>query len=292
VAKKPSLCCAGDEITVDFAKSLIDAEGIGQDDVPDFLSVSLSSTDYVGHLFGPSSLEAEDNLKRLDQTIADLLAHVDATVGLDKTLIVLSADHGAPEAPGYLATIGIEAQHFSFQDVDTSPGFERLRQKFGLSTELIESFTNPYLYLDYASITGAGLEKAEVETAVAQELQKLPGIAFAIASTALRAAAVPDTFVGRAVMANFHPDRSGDIYIVFEPHWFVADFDGLHVSSAHGSPWTYDSYVPVIFAGPGITPQRVPRRVETVDVAPTIASYLGTKPPSGATGVPLPEALP
>lgn len=286
-----TLSPAGDEITVDFAKALIDAEGIGQDDVPDFLSVSLSSTDYVGHVFGPSSLEAEDNMKRLDRTLADLLAHVNATVGLDQTLIVLSADHGAPEAPGYLETLGIKAQHFSFKDVDTTPGFARLRQKFGLSFELIESFTNPYLYLDYAAISGAGLDKAEVEAAVAEELQKLPGIAFAIGSSAMREAAVPDTFVGRAVLSNFHPDRSGDIYVVFEPHWFVADFDGLHVASAHGSPWTYDSFVPLIFSGPGIVPQRIARRVETVDVAPTVAAYLRTKPPSGATGRVLTEVL-
>jgi arylsulfatase A-like enzyme len=127
---------------------------------------------------------------------------------------------------------------------------------------------------------------------VAEELQKLPGVALAIGSSALRAGAAPDTAVGRAVMANFHPDRSGDIYVVFEPHWFVADFDGLHVASAHGSPWTYDTHVPVIVAGPGVEAQHVARRVETVDVAPTIAAYLGTKPPSGASGAPLVEALP
>ncbi|MDF2235758.1 alkaline phosphatase family protein [Albimonas sp. CAU 1670] len=283
---------AGDEITADFAKALIDAEGLGQDDVPDFLSVSLSSTDYVGHVFGPSSLEAEDNMKRLDRTLADLLAHVDAKVGLDRTLIVLSADHGAPEAPGYLATLGIEARTFSFDDVDAEPGFKRLQREFGLSRELIESFTNPYVYLDRSAIESAGLDARAVEAAVAEELQKLPGIALAIGSASLRAGAAPDTAVGRAVTANFHPDRSGDVYVVFEPHWFVADFDGLHVASAHGSPWAYDTYVPVIFAGPGIQPGRIARRIETVDVAPTIAARLGIKPPSGASGEPLTEALP
>jgi hypothetical protein len=92
---------------------------------------------------------------------------------------------------------------------------------------------------------------------------------------------VPRGKIQDAVLANFHPDRSGDIYIVFEPHWFIADFDGLHVASAHGSPWTYDTHVPIIVAGPGIAPGRVARRVETVDVAPTIAAYLNR---SGALG--------
>ena len=286
-----TLSPAGDEITADFAKTLIDAEGLGQDDVTDYLAVSFSSTDYVGHIFGPSSLESEDNILRLDRTLADLLAHVDARVGLDRTLVVLSSDHGAPEHPDYLATLGIEAGTFNFERVDTEPGLVRLTAAFGESRDLILNFSNPYLYLDTAVIEERGLERAAVERAVADELELLPGIAHAIPSSALRAGAVPRGKIQDAVLANYHPDRSGDIYIVFEPHWFIADFDGLHVSSAHGSPWTYDSHVPIIVAGPGIEPGRVARRVETVDVAPTIATYLGTKPPTGALGQPLVEAL-
>jgi hypothetical protein len=119
----------------------------------------------------------------------------------------------------------------------------------------------------------------------------MPGIAYAISSADLRDGRVAQTSVSQAVLANFHPDRSGDIYVVFEPHWFVADFDGLTVASSHGSPWSYDSYVPVIFAGPDISPATVYRRVETVDVAPTISAYLGIKPPSGSRGRVLDEVL-
>ena len=91
---------AGDELTLDFAKTLLEQEQLGQDRVPDYLAISFSSTDYVGHIFGASSLESEDNLVRLDRTLADLFAHVDEKVGLTNTLIVLSADHGQPEVPG------------------------------------------------------------------------------------------------------------------------------------------------------------------------------------------------
>ena len=286
-----TLSPAGDEITVDFAKALMDAEDIGQDDVPDFMSVSLSSTDYVGHIFGPSSLEAEDNIKRLDRALADLLAHVDATVGLDKTLVVLSADHGAPEAPGYLKTLGIQAQTFLFEQAEKTDSFARLKARFSIGEDLVSGFTNPYLYLDQAAIDAAGATRAEVEAAVAAELQGMRGIAYAVTSSALRSGSVADTKIARAVRANFHPDRSGDIYVVFEPHWFVADFDGLVVASAHGSPWTYDSHVPVIFAGPDIDAGRISRPVETVDVAATIAMIMRTKLPSGAVGVPLGEVL-
>ena len=99
------------------------------------------------------------------------------------------------------------------------------------------------------------------------------------------------TPLNRAILNNYSHSRSGDIYIVFEPHWMIADFDGLLVASTHGSPWTYDTFVPVIFAGAGVTHQRVFRRIHTVDVAPSIAAFLGAKPPSGATGVVLTELL-
>ncbi|MVO17052.1 alkaline phosphatase family protein [Parasedimentitalea huanghaiensis] len=286
-----TLSPAGDALTVDFAKTLIDVEQVGTDEVTDYLSISLSSTDYVGHIFGPSSLESEDNLKQLDGQLADLLSYVDARVGLRNTLVILSADHGGAENPGYLETLGIEAQMFSFDSLDTTPGAQRLKDAFGVGRELIQNFSAPYVYLDQALIAERGLDADEVERAVAQELQQLPGIAFAVSSSALRRGQVADTSISNSVLRNFHPDRSGDIYVVFEPHWFIGDLDGLSVAAAHGSPWSYDSHVPLIFAGPGIQAKTVVRRVETVDIAPTITTYLGTKLPSGVSGVPLVEVF-
>jgi len=286
-----TLSPAGDEIVVDFAKALIDAEDIGQDEVPDFLSVSLSSTDYVGHLFGPSSLEAEDNFGRLDRALADLLAHVDQKVGLDRTLVVLSADHGGPENPGYLAQFGIGGGIIDVEGANTAPALARVKDAFGIEGDLIESFSNPYVYLDQALIAESDADPGEVAAAVAAELRALPGVDQAITSDALSRGAVAAGPVSDAVLANFHPERSGDIYIVFQPHWFIADFDGLSVAATHGSPWAYDTHVPVILAGPGIPPGRIARRVETVDLAPTIAAYLGTGLPSGTRGRLLVEVL-
>ena len=286
-----TLSPAGDALTVDFAKTLIDVEQVGADEVTDYLSVSLSSTDYVGHIFGPSSLESEDNLKQLDGQLAELLSYVDARVGLRNTVVILSADHGGAENPGYLETLGIEAQMFSFDNLDTTPGAQRLKDAFGVGRELIQNFSVPYVYLDQALVAELGLDADEVERAVAQELQQLPGIAFAVSSSALRRGQVADTSISKSVLRNFHPDRSGDIYVVFEPHWFIGDLDGLSVAAAHGSPWSYDSHVPLIFAGPGIQAKTVVRRVETVDIAPTITTYLGTKLPSGVSGVPLLEVF-
>jgi predicted AlkP superfamily pyrophosphatase or phosphodiesterase len=287
-----TLSPAGDELTLDFAKTLLNQEELGQDDVPDYLAVSFSSTDYVGHLFGASSLESEDNIAHLDRTLADLLDYVDRKVGLKNTLIVLSADHGQPEVPGHLHELGIEDAHYFDTDaLDKAPAIAALKKKFGMGEELIEAFFPPYVYLNHQLIREKGLDQGAVELAVAEELLKFDGVAAAVSSTALRTDSLPDTLLMRAILRNFNSKRSGDIYLVFEPNVFINDFDGLTVASTHGSPWRYDTYVPVIFAGAGLQPQLVSRPVTPYDIAPTLAAYLGVKPPSGSIGIPLPEVL-
>ena len=99
------------------------------------------------------------------------------------------------------------------------------------------------------------------------------------------------TSLTRSLLNSHNPRRSGDIFVVFKPHWFINDFDGLSVAATHGSPWRYDTYVPIIFAGAGLQPQRVYRKVYTVDVASTLAAFVGAKPPSGASGQVLREVV-
>jgi predicted AlkP superfamily pyrophosphatase or phosphodiesterase len=287
-----TLSPAGDELTLSFARALIENEALGEDEVTDYLAVSFSSTDYVGHLFGASSLEAEDNLARLDRTLAALFEYLDEKIGLDNTLIVLSADHGQPEAPGYLNALGIRNAHYFDTDaLDKTPAIEALKGQFGIGEELIEAFFQPYVYLNRDLIRDRGLDQAEVELAVAEQLQKFPGVAAAVSSTALRTANLPDTLLMRSILRNFHPKRSGDIYVVFEPNVFINDFDSLTVASTHGSPWRYDTFVPVYFAGRGLSPQTVHRPITPYDIAPTLSAYIGAKPPSGAIGNALPEVL-
>ncbi|MEM9305054.1 MAG: alkaline phosphatase family protein [Pseudomonadota bacterium] len=283
---------AGDELTIDFAKALIDNEAIGKDDVTDYLSVSLSSTDYVGHLFGPSSLEAEDNLLRLDRALANLLAHVDDKVGLAHTLVVLSADHGGPEAPPLLQSYGLDAGYVDTGSWDREESISRLKKRFGIGDELIRSFWAPYVYLNREAIASRHLDQREVEEAVAEEIMRFEGVSLALSSSALQAGAVADTDLNRLILNSHNPRRSGDVFVVFRPQWFINDFDGLTVASTHGSPWTYDTFVPVIFLGPGLEAQQVARRIETVDVASTLSAIAGTNRPSGARGAVLPEVVP
>ena len=281
---KLTLGPAGDRITADFAKALIDAEGLGDDDVTDYLSVSFSSTDYIGHLFGPSSLEAEDNLLHLDRTLADLFSFIDREIGLDRTLIVLSADHGTPEAPGYLRELGKLGGYVTPDNWDTTKAAERIRDRFGLSGKLIQGYDHPYLNLSNEVRNAEGVDLVALETAIAEELVALEGVAYAFPSSRLRQGSLPENALTRAVLNNYNPDRSGDIYVVFNPGWFINDFDGLSVTVTHGSPWRYDTYVPIAFAGYGLSPQTVSRRVHTVDVASTLAALADTRPPDGAAG--------
>jgi len=286
-----TLSPAGDQLTLDFAKALISNEQLGKDDVPDFLGVSFSTTDYVGHMFGPSSLESEDNILQLDQTLAELFSFIDENVGLENTLIVLSADHGTPEVPGYLQELGIQAGFVEPKSWDKQPALTELKKQFGVDKDLIVGYDHPYVYLNHEVIKKNKLNQAEVEKALAKQLVQFEGIAQAVSSSDLRGANLPDTPINHSILNNFNPNRSGDIYIVFEPHWFIRDFDGLEVSCTHGSPWSYDTYVPIIFGGMDIPAQRVVRRVQVVDIAATLATYMGTKPPSGSAGVPLIEVF-
>ena len=282
---------AGDELTLQFVGELIENEAIGADEVTDYLSVSFSSTDYVGHLFGPSSLESEDNLLRLDRTLAALIKYVDEQVGLENTLIVLSADHGGPEAPPDMQQYGFESRYVAPDSWETEDGFKALKKRFGIGKQLIQQFNPPYVYLDRELIAEKGLALGDVEAAVAAELVKFDGVALAVSSSAMASGRLPDTPLLRSVLNNYNPRRSGDVYVVFSPNCFINDFDGLAVAATHGSPWRYDTFVPVIFAGAGLEPMRVFREIHTVDVAPTLAAVATTKPPSGTRGQVLVEVL-
>ena len=286
-----TLSPAGDELTLDFAKKLVENEDMGKDDVTDYLSVSFSSTDYVGHVFGPSSLEAEDNLLRLDKTLEDLFAFVDKKVGLENTLIVLSADHGGPEAPPQVNEYGIEANYVDPEKWDKAPAIKKLKKELGVGKELIQAFNSPYVYLNKEVIKEKGLDLAKVEETVAAEFMRFKGVSNAVSSMALMDGRVANTEDMHLILNSHNPKRSGDIFILFEPNWFINDFDGLIVACTHGSLWNYDTFVPVIFAGANIKHKNVYRKIETVDIARTLSAYVDVKPPSGANGNILPEVL-
>ena len=286
-----TLSPAGDELTRDFALTLLEEESLGQDDVPDFLAISFSSTDYVGHIFGASSLESEDNIARLDATIASLLKRIDELVGLEHTLIVLSADHGQPEVPGHLQELGIgSAGLFDTHQIDREVVNRSLMKHFNVNQSLIEAFFQPYIYLDHELMAEHQLDPRSVQQVTAALVKELPGV-YSVFTKYGRTPKNEDVSIAEKVRNNFHPDRSGDIYVVFEPQVFINDFDGLTVASTHGSPWQYDTHVPVIFSGYGLNALSVTRPVTPYDIAPTLSALLGIAAPAAAVGVPLVEVV-
>ncbi|HYB99944.1 MAG TPA: alkaline phosphatase family protein [Candidatus Limnocylindrales bacterium] len=277
---------AGDELLADFAGTLLEEEDLGEDEVPDYLSVSFSSNDYVGHLFGPESVEAEDELLRLDRTLADFLKLVDDEVGLERTLIVLSADHGAAEPPAQLSARGITASTILLSELAQSEPVRKLERRYGLKKPLVRAGWPPYFYLDRQAILTAGADPARVQRELAAALRELEGIAAVIPAADLLARRTPDTPLMAKVRRNFHPLRSGDLHIVADPGWQLLDKEEARrtLATIHGSPWRYDAWVPLIFAGPGIRPGTTATPVSTTDIAPTMSALLGVRPPSRASG--------
>jgi len=274
----------GDQLLLDFSKELIINEQLGQDSVPDYLSISFSSVDVINHFFGPSSLENEEVIRRLDSTLADLFKLIDKTVGLKHTLIVFSADHGMADMPEYMTELGYAAGRLVPKEIVTTAN--QAGQQLGID-EVVRFFFRPYIYLDDKKIAAKKLDHAQVEQAVANALTDFEGINLAVSTKSLATQKGNPLF--KKVRRNQHVTRSGDIYIIQEPYWFLFD-EGL-IAGMHGSPWRYDTHVPIIFVGPGIDAQTVHRLVHPVDVAPTIAALLGMTPPSSAQGLLLKEVL-
>ncbi|MGR5359552.1 alkaline phosphatase family protein [Vibrio mediterranei] len=283
---------AGDEITADFAKTLLAQEKLGSGDATDYLAISFSSNDYVVHLYGASSLETEDNLVRLDKTLADLFKYVDDSIGLDNTLIVLSADHGVPEASPTVNTLGLRQPFYFNKDaLLTDALMARLKNEFGLEKDVIKLYAQPYIYLDHELIAAKKVSLRDVQKVIAEEVMKVKGVATAVTSEDIANNRVADSRVNELIRNNYHPLRSGDVYMVFGPRTYINNMDGLTIASTHGSPWRYDTHVPVIFAGHNLKPQTVMRPVTPYDIAPTLSGYLDVSAPSGATGVLLEEVF-
>ena len=275
----------GDQLTASFGKAAVLGEELGQDDAVDYLSLSFSGVDATNHFFGPSSLENEEMVRMLDRTLADLFDFLDENVGQDQVLYVLSADHGMPEMPEQMAEFGLMTARVSHTAIAEELNFE-ISEAFGIDGA-IKAFFRPYIYLDHDVIKAANADQRKIERLIVDSLAARPGIALAMPREPF-----PEQrggFLETPIRNNFHPARSGDIYVVQSPYSFLLDSGAIAVM--HGSPWRYDSHVPILFAGPGIEPAQVSRRVGAVDVAVTLSRLFGTTLPSGAAGTVLDEVM-
>lgn len=280
---------AGDELTLAFAKALMEQNAIGQGDATDVLNISLSGLDYVGHAWGTRSLEYEDMFLQIDALLEDFFGFVDERVGLDNTLVIIAADHGADDTPEYQHQQGLDAdRHYPEEFIDTAN--EVLRERFDISEDLIMAFWNPSLYLNPEVMESNALEYPEVERALAEAMLAQDGVSYAVARTDLETGNVPDTPIMRKLVRAFHPERSGNVLFIQDQFWYLYP-NADQFSAMHGSPYAYDTHVPILIAGPDIPNQVVNRSVAVSDLAITVTNYMQVRTPSGADGNPLKEVL-
>lgn len=283
----------GHEYLADFAKTLIAQEGLGKNPagVPDLIAVSFSSHDFINHLFGPESKESADDLLRLDRVLADFFRFLDGWTGPDGTLVALTADHGFSPSPEYWR----EVMKTDGGRIVASEMLKKLNEhlgvKFGLGKYAV-AWRMPTLWLDYDLIDERKLGRAAVEAEAAQFLSAIPGVSAVFTRTQLAEGRVPHTRVGTLVSRSWHPALSGDLLLIPKDGYFFIDGVLQSFAAMHGTPWTYDARVPVMFmGGPWVRKGKFLQAAEPADIAPTLAEILNVPPPSGSEGRALAEIL-
>ncbi len=271
------------EYLAEFAKAAIEAEHLGEDQFADLLSVSFSSPDLIGHAFGPDSQEIVDAYIRLDQTIADLLGFIDRKVGLANTLIAVSGDHGVCPVPEYSKSIGFDAERVSGNRL-IELVTKALNEKFG-EDKWVQAFVNDQIYLDPKVIAQHKVGSAEAERIAGDAALLVPGIVNYYTRTQIIQGNMPATAIAQRVINGFNRQRSGDVWIVTKPFYFVVEGT---LPTTHGSAYNYDTHVPIIFWGKGIQKGRYTMDCAPSDIAPTLASILGVEMPNNRVGHVLP----
>ncbi|APX99873.1 alkaline phosphatase PafA [Lacinutrix venerupis] len=267
----------GNSIVADFAIKAIDGEQLGQDNITDVLTVSFSSTDYVGHNFGVNSKEIEDTYIRLDKDLARLFKALDEKIGVGEYTLFLTSDHGAVEVPAYLQSVKIPAGYFNRDEFKTKLN-NFLVKEFSAS-DLIENISNDQIFLNKARLKQFNLKLEDVQYAIVNEVINYNHIDKAYSAKTMQSS----TFFGgiEALLQNgYHQKRSGDIILVKDP----AVISYSKTGSTHGSGSTFDTHVPLLFYGNGIKKGSTLTKTEITDIAPTISALLGISFPNGATG--------
>ncbi|APQ16658.1 alkaline phosphatase PafA [Maribacter hydrothermalis] len=274
----------GNSLTADFAIEALKQENLGKDEITDFLAVSFSSTDYVGHMYGVNSKEVQDTYLRLDADLERLFKALDKQVGEGEYTLFLTADHAAIEVPTYLKSEKIPSGY-----VDNASNKKRLAEflqyKYG-TEDIMKNYSNNQIFLDHKIVKNLDLSLAEVQVEIAQEV--------------LGYAAIERVYTANQMWSNnytsgiphilqngYNQKRSGDILVVLKPGFASYSTTG----STHGSPQIYDTHSPLLFYGKGIKPGATVNRTEIPDIAPTISVLLGISFPNGTTGKPISEVL-
>ncbi|MBY0356679.1 MAG: alkaline phosphatase family protein [Candidatus Obscuribacterales bacterium] len=274
------------QMLADFVSEAVTNEGLGRHNDTDLLAVSFSSTDLVGHAFGPDSQEAEDTILRLDQTLAGLFKNLDTQVGLGRCLIVLTADHGVMPIPELLKERGMDAGRIDTKSFKSMLD-AALDQKLG-NEEWISSFQPPNLYLNLNAIDKQKYRQPDVEALAAKLCRSIPGVGEVYTAFQFFMNQLPSGPQVEAAKKSYFWGRSGELYVMPKPGYI---FSSSATGTTHGSPYRYDSQVPLFLMGPMVRVGRFADHSSPADVAPTLAALLNITAPSQSEGRVLSECL-
>ena len=277
----------GNDLLLAFAERAITAERLGADDTPDLLAVSFSSNDAVGHAWGPDSQEVLDVTLRSDRVVRRLLAVLDARVGRGRYVLAMTADHGICPLPEVSRERGLDAARV--QPVTAKKVREFLDEKYGEGAgKWAESAGVPWVYLNDRAITAARQKPAEVEAALAGWAAGQDGVERVLTRGELTGGVPADDRIGQMVRRSYFPGRCGELYVLLKPYHLPSA--ALGSGTTHGSPWEYDTHVPLVVYGAGVVPGVREDRVTPLAAAAILSRAAGVAPPAGAT-TPVPDGL-
>ncbi|MDQ1265420.1 MAG: hypothetical protein QG635_570 [Bacteroidota bacterium] len=275
----------GNSITKDFAIETLKNEHLGKDEITDFLSISFSSTDYVGHKFGPNSIETEDTYLRLDRDIEELLMFIDEFVGIENTLIFLTADHGNAPNPILLKDHKLDAGTFYFDTIKNSCNY--YLQKTFQAENIIMQVINQQIYLNQNSINSFKLCSKTIEDSICSFLiRTFPEMNGAYPSRELGKCSVYDN-IAKRFYAGYYPMRCGDIYFSVKPYWLEEKVTG----TTHGSHYSYDRHVPLVWFGWKVKPGETSAYFPITSIAASLAGILNITVGEQADEKPILELL-
>lgn len=261
-----------------FAREAVIHEDLGRDNITDFLSISYSSPDYVGHSFGPNSIEEEDIYLRLDKELGELMDFLDKRIGKNQYLLFLSSDHGVAHIPGFLKENRIPAGNLNPANMLDSLN-AILRGRFG-SDDLAIALVNYQAVLNTKRMDSLKLNGEEIKKATIDFLTKQPGVTRVVEMDRIHQSPV-NSVLKNKIINSYYPGRSGDIQYLLTPHWIEGFEKG---GTTHGAWNPYDAHIPLIWYGWNIKSGKSYREVNITDIAPTLAAILKIQMPSGSIG--------
>ncbi|MCG1035660.1 alkaline phosphatase PafA [Polaribacter sargassicola] len=275
---------AGNTLTVDFAKAAVIGENLGKSEYTDFLALSFSTTDYVGHKYGVAAVETEDTYLRLDKDLESFFQFLDKEVGKDNYTLFLTADHAAVHVPAYLQSLKIPAHY-----LDTKKFQEfvlNITKKYFNSVELIENISNYQIFLNKEKIESLNLEVNTVAQKLADEVVNFDKIYKAVTARTLQTTNFTSGIMNY-LQNGYNQKFSGDVLMIPNPATLISGRTG----TSHGSGYSYDTHVPMIFYGNGINKGTSAKRYNVTDIAPTIANLLKIEAPNATNGIVIEEVL-